>query len=254
MDNAGISDRRRWHAEHACLNAWPALFSVVHDGWVMRFANGLSRRANSANPLHAEARIAGATLQYFENLFSLHDLPMIIRVPSLLDAEVDRTLERFGFVAEGESHVLFAALDALAVKPDPAVSIVTDLEDGWLAALNRMQGRSDEQSATFDDIMTSIALPAGFAALTVGGEAVALACGVLDGDMMVCESVITDPRHRGAGYGRRLSGALLHWARLNEASCACLQVETANAGGRSLYRQLGFVTELSRYHYRRRPL
>ena len=253
MDSAGISDRRRWHAEHAGLNAWPALYSVVHDGWVMRFADGLSRRANSANPLHADARVTGATLQYFENLFQLHDLPMIIRVPSLLDPEVDRTLERFGFLAEGESHVLFAELAALAIKSDPAVSVITDLDDGWLAALNKMQARTDEQGATFDDIMASIALPAGFAALTVDGAIVALACGVIDGDMLVIESVITDPRHRGAGYGRRLSAALLHWARLNEATCACLQVEAGNRGGLSLYRELGFVTELSRYHYRRKP-
>jgi ribosomal protein S18 acetylase RimI-like enzyme len=244
---------RAWHAEHACLNAWPALYGVVHDGWVLRLADGFSRRANSANPLHAEARISGATLQYFENLFRVHDLPMIIRVPTLLDPEVDRTLERFGFVAEGESVVLFAELDALAARSDPAVSVVTALDERWLAALNRMQGRNLEQSAIFDDIMASIALPAGFATLTDGGEVVALACGVLDGDMLVCESIITDPRRRGAGFGRRLTGALMHWARLNEATCACLQVEAANAGGRALYKGIGFLTELSRYHYRRRP-
>jgi len=244
---------RAWHAEHACLNAWPALFNVLHDGWVVRFADGFSRRANSANPLSAQARLSGATLQYFENLFQLADLPMIIRVPSLLDPEIDRTLERFGFVADGECHVLFATLDVLEVRPDPAVSVVTEISDGWLAMLNRMQGRTVEQSQTFNDIMSGIALPAGFATLAENGEAVAAACGVLDGDMMVVESVITDPRRRGAGYAHRLSAALMHWARLNEATCACLQVETANIGGLSLYRRLGFTTELSRYHYRRRP-
>lgn len=244
---------RAWHAEHACLNAWPAPFSVLHDGWVVRFADGFSRRANSANPLSAEARLAGSTLQYFENLFQIADLPMIIRVPSLLDPEIDRTLARFGFDADGECHVLFAELGALEVKPDPAVRILTELDDGWLSMLNRMQGRNPDQSETFNDIMAGIALPAGFATLADGGEVVAAACGVLDGDMMVVESVVTDPKRRGAGYGRRLSAALMHWARLNEASCVCLQVEAANIGGLSLYRRLGFATELSRYHYRRKP-
>lgn len=243
---------RAWHAELACLNAWPALYSVFHDGWVVRFANGFSRRANSANPLHAAAELSGATLQYFENLFQLHDLPMIVRVPSLLDPSIDSTLERFGFVADGECHVLFAALGALDVKPDPAVRVITDLDDDWLATLNRMQGRTPDQSETFNDIMASIGLPAGFATLTDKGEVVAAACGVLDGDMMVVESVITDPRRRGTGFARRLSAALMHWARLNEATCVCLQVDAANIGGLSLYRRLGFTTELSRYHYRRR--
>src|ERR1700740_1647329 len=127
---------RAWHAEHACLSAWPGLFNVFHDGWVVRFADGFRRRDNSATPLHAESHITGATLQYFENLFRLHDLPLIIRVPSLLDPEVDRILERFGFIAAGESHVLFAEIDALAARRDPEARIVTELEDGWLAALN----------------------------------------------------------------------------------------------------------------------
>ena len=244
---------RAWHAEHACLNAWPALFNVVHDGWVVRFADGFSRRSNSANPLSAAARLNGATLQYFENLFRLHDLPMIIRVPSLLDPEVDQMLERFGFVAEGESHVLFAEIADLDPKRDAEASILTELDDRWLTALNTMQRRSMDQSETFNDITASIALPTGFASLTVKGETVALGCGVIDGDMLVCESIITDPRHRGAGYARRLTGALVHWARLNEATCVCLQVEAANVGGLSLYRKLGFATELSRYYYRRMP-
>jgi N-acetylglutamate synthase len=244
---------RAWHAEQACLNAWPALFNVVHDGWLVRFADGFSRRANSANPLSTHARLTGATLQYFENLFRLHDLPMIIRVPSLLDPEVDAMLDRFGFVAEGECHVLFAEIDALDATRDPDARIVTELDDGWLAALNAMQRRSADQSATFNDITASIALPAGYASLTANGETVALGCGVIDGDMLVCESIITDPRHRGAGHARRLMGALVHWARLNEATCVCLQVEAANVGGLSLYRKLGLATELSRYHYRRRP-
>jgi ribosomal protein S18 acetylase RimI-like enzyme len=244
---------RAWHAEHACLNAWPALLSVVHDGWAVRFAEGFSRRANSATPLHGGARVSGETLQYFENLFRLHDLPMIIRVPSLLDGEVDATLARYGFSAEGESRMLFGEIAALKAAPDPAVQISTDLDDAWLAAVSRLQARTPEQSQTFDDIVASIALPAGFASLTEDGEVVALASAVLDGDMMACELAVTDARHRGKGLGHRLMAALLHWASINEVTCACLPVDVTNTGGLSLVRGLGFATELSRSHYRRRP-
>ncbi len=129
------------------------------------------------------------------------------------------------------------------IVPDPA----------WRDGIHAMQGRSFEQTETYDDIIASIALPAGFATLTEKDEVVALAYGVIDGDMLCCESVVTAAAHRGKGYARRMMAALFHWARQNEAIAVCLQVEASNMGGLALYRSLGLATELHRYHYRRRP-
>jgi N-acetylglutamate synthase len=247
-----LSSKLSWQVEHACLNAWPALSQVLHDGWVVRFADGLTRRANSANPLHAGADMSGATVQFFENLFRTQDLPLIIRVPSLLPA-IDRSLEQMGFAAEGESRVLYGDIGAVRAEPDAAAEIRGDADDAWLDAVNAMQKRTPEQSAIYEAIIASIALPAGFAALRDAGQVVALAYGVIDRDVLVCESVVTDAGHRGKGFGRRLMSAMLHWARLNGAVGACLQVEAGNAAGAALYRGLGLSTELHRYHYRRLP-
>src|SRR5262245_18915071 len=64
-----------WRTEYACLNAWPSLSNVIHDGWMVRLADGLTRRANSVNPLHAGARITPENLRFFEALFDDRDLP-----------------------------------------------------------------------------------------------------------------------------------------------------------------------------------
>ena len=36
--------------ESRLLNAWPSFDYKVYDGWILRLANGYSKRANSASP------------------------------------------------------------------------------------------------------------------------------------------------------------------------------------------------------------
>jgi hypothetical protein len=40
-----------WRIEETCFNAFPPLRQVLLGDWLLRFANGMSRRANSVNPL-----------------------------------------------------------------------------------------------------------------------------------------------------------------------------------------------------------
>ena len=242
-----------WKAEQACLNAWPALHNVVYDDWIIRFSEGLTRRANSVNPLRSTARADGASIQLFENLFRAQELPLIFRIPTLLDASVDRGLDRLGFTAEGESCVIYADIASVDAKADPAVEVNSRVDEDWLHAMNLMQKRTEEQSEIFDHIVLSIAVPAGYATLRDGDEVVAQAYGVIHDDLLCCESVITNENYRGQGAGTRLMSALFAWAGAQGASGVCLQVEAANKAGRALYDGLGMKTELSRYHYRRQP-
>jgi len=55
------------------LTTWPALQQRLYDGWVVRFARGHTRRANSVNPLYP----------------SYHDLVLPF---SVMDNSVSRTL------------------------------------------------------------------------------------------------------------------------------------------------------------------
>jgi ribosomal protein S18 acetylase RimI-like enzyme len=96
----------------------------------------------------------------------------------------------------------------------------------------------------------TIIIPKAFASVEVEGRIVAKAYGAIHDDMLVLESVATDPAYRQRGYSRKVVSALLTWAKAEGAVAACLQVQADNVPALGLYNRLGFTRELYRYHYR----
>jgi GNAT superfamily N-acetyltransferase len=239
-----------WRIEETCLNAWPALREVLLDGWVLRFSEGLTRRSNSANPLRPVSHTDLATC---EVLYRRLGLPTIFRVLSLIDPGVDERLAEAGYTGEGESCVLYAAIDDIAAAQDPDVKLLDQPTPEWFDAMAALQNQSSEQAATYRRIVGQLAIPAAFAALSDEGGTAALAYGALHNGCLCYESVITDRRRRRQGWGRRIVNALTAWARDEGAVGACLEVEAHNVPARALYDAIGLKRELYRYHYRREP-
>ncbi len=241
-----------WHIEETCFNAFPALQQVIHGGWLLRFSEGLSRRANSVNPLRPECGDAAAVIAAADKLYHAQGLPTIFRVPSIADPALDDALAARGYTAEGESCVLYGGMDAVDASTDTAVQVLPRPGAEWLAAMAALQGHSPAQSDIYRRIVAGIAIPARFALLAVDGMPAALAYGALHNGLLCYESVVTDPRHRRQGLARRVIASLAAWAGDGGASGICLQVEAGNASARALYAGFG-LTELYRYHYRRAP-
>ncbi|WBU29019.1 GNAT family N-acetyltransferase [Rhodopseudomonas palustris] len=243
-----------WQVEQACLNAWPSLRSALIGDWLLRFGDGVSRRINSANPLHSGITTIAPQLDVFDRLYRAHRLPLIVRVPSLLAGatQIHRELDQRGFGCEGEACTLYRDLapESFAAAPSD-VTIAPRADAEWLAAIARLQAQSPSHASVYARVVDAIALPTGFLALRQDGRIVATAYGMLHGHLLVIESVVVDEALRGQGLGRRLMQALFAWGISNGAKAVCLQVVADNKAGRALYASLGFDHELYRYHYRR---
>ena len=242
-----------FRVEQVCLNALPALRQVIYDGWLLRFAGGHTRRANSVNPLYPGTAPLARKVAACEALYRAQGQPAIFRLPGILEPGLDPLLVSLGYRREDETCVRYMDLAGASPLGDPAVEITAAPSADWLqgqARLNRLNEQSQRLSAR---VQAAIAVPAGYAVLRVDGRPAALAYGALHDGIVCLNAVVTDPAQRRQGLSRRVVGALLVWAKQRGAEGACLQVLAENQPALALYGQIGFERELYRYHYRRQP-
>jgi GNAT superfamily N-acetyltransferase len=247
-----------WPAEEAAINGFPPLRQVVLGDWLLRFSLGVRRTANSVTPLREPTGDLDEVVGIAEALYGTEAQPTIFRIPSFIDPAIDRGLAARGYTEEGESCIIEGPLDPIVAAATPyggtdGVTLSPRPTPEWFAAMARLQGQAPEFHTGYRQIVGSVVLPASFAELTVDGEAVALAYGIIHRGLLCFESVVTDAAHRRKGHSRRVLAALAVWARQRGSKMATLQVEASNTPGRTLYYSIGMTTELHRYHYRRAP-
>jgi GNAT superfamily N-acetyltransferase len=242
-----------WRVERVCFNAFPSLKQVILDGWLLRFSKGVSRRGNSANPLSLDCARLDALIEPIETLYRRQQQPAIFRVPSFLAAALDPPLDRRGYTSEGETCVLYGAMDGITAAFDPSVELLPEPTLEWLAAMAELQGHGDVQRQVYRRIVEAIAVTAAFAGLRIDGRLAALAYGAMSDGLLVYESVITDAARRREGLAWRVIASLAAWGREEGARDICLQVEASNMPARALYARFGLTTELYRYRYWREP-
>ena len=237
--------------EERAFNAWPALETRVANGWLLRFADGYTKRANSVNAWRPEVPLANIVVHATE-LYTGRNLPLIVRLTPLAGAGADAALAARGFSRADETIVMTAPLDDISVAADSAVIIVARPTPEWLSGFAGANGIPPARRTTHDRMVATIAAPVAFAQLEDAGTPVAWGIAVVERGFVGLFDIVTAPSARRQGAARRLVGHLLHWAGTEGAASAYLQVVATNFSAIALYRNLGFA-DAYRYHYRIAP-
>lgn len=240
-----------WRVENACWAAWPSAEDTIIDGWLCRAAGGETRRTNSVNATPT----AGAVQDVVEPASAFYrerSLPLLVRALSTMP-EVGQALAAMGFQPEGETCTLQAKIGHTHSRRYNDLESRSNPSPAWIADKLRLSPMNAQQEAAYRTMLARLSLPTRFVRLCDAGKGVSLAYGALVDGLLVIESVVTDPDHRGKGLAGEVVGALMDWAREQGASLSCLQVEASNAPAIRTYRKLGYETELYRYQYWRAP-
>ena len=237
--------------EEACLNAWPALKEIFYDGWLIRLAEGQTRRTNSVNVIGAGRYALDDKIAHCERIYRDHGQPLYFRIRSTDDPALERALATRDFQAEGETRTLYRNFAKTPPPaPDPRAEITKRPDAEWLAAHARFAGHAEDRMR--NRLLDLVALPIAFAAVRdTRGRIVSVGYGAVHDRLVSLQWVATDPALRRQGLSQATLSGLLHWAQASAgARGACLQVVADNMAAVRLYERLGFDRELYRYHYR----
>src|SRR5512139_3235090 len=92
--------------EELSMNAWPALKTHLYDGWVLRFANGYSKRANSVHPIYPSTLPVEEKIAFCESLYGREGLPSVFKLtPASRPDSLNRELEKRGYEKRDETSV-----------------------------------------------------------------------------------------------------------------------------------------------------
>lgn len=235
--------------EERAFNAWPSHQTVFHRGWVFRLSGGYTKRANSVNALVPGAPFDGVR-EAATTLYARHGLPAVFRISPLAPPEADRELAEAGFAHFDPSLVLHRPLSPGGIGPADACTLVSaSPSDAWLDGFAAANGVAPHHRRLHRSMLESIAHPTAYALLHDQGHAVGFGLAVLERGSVGLYDLAVAASHRGAGRGRALVHALLHWAAESGATSAYLQVRAQNEAALRLYESMGFKTAYG-YHYR----
>jgi GNAT superfamily N-acetyltransferase len=240
--------------EEAGLAGLPALRTDVVDGWMLRFADGYSRRANSVQTLYPSTGELSAGIDGCERAYARQGLPCLFKVSPASPHGLDDLLDERGYARDGETVVCTRALDGLA-DTGSAPGDGPELHDGadgeWLAAWALLT-ESHEATGLFGRLLAAVPGPAAYALVRDGDATVGCARATMSGEVVGLNDLIVCPAHRRRGHASALTTARLAWAARLGARVAFLQVLAGNDDARRLQERLGF-SEAYRYWYRVQP-
>jgi len=232
--------------EPHAVASWPARESVLQDGWLLRFSNGYSGRANSVATHVYSGDDLEVSLASAETAYEVRGRDCRFQItPATTPLDLAQRLHDRGYHPEPWSVLMIAeaasVVERLRTVPPSEIKIECDpSRSSEFVRLLREGSRSEEDGDERLAVLDRIKEPKVCLVLKSGGVAVASGACVSTGDWAGIYVMRTAVAHRRQGYGLRVLRDAAHWALGQGTSQLYLQVEEENLAARKLYARAGF--------------
>ncbi|AYY15636.1 GNAT family N-acetyltransferase [Actinobacteria bacterium YIM 96077] len=242
--------------ESAATRGWRALESEHLGGWLLRAADGFTRRANSCLVLDHPERPLDQAIAEVEDWYRQRNLSPAFQLCGQLGSELTPLLDARGWSRSEDVLVLTASNDDVRAGTRhelPAAQIAERPDEAWLRAYHYHGTPLPSHGL---EVLTNADTVA-FASVLEHDDTVAIARGVVteapSGRRWLGVSAVeVKPHARRRGLGSHVVAELAEWAAGHDVHDAYLQVVEDNTAAQAAYRKLGFGDHHT-YHYRQAP-
>lgn len=127
--------------EELSMNAIPSMETAEYDGWILRFSHGVTRRANSVNPLYSSTIDIDEKIKFCEELYVQHKLPVYFKLTRVANPpDLDQILEHKGYRLDTQNSVQMLSLREFKSSCWGSVRLSEKSEDDWLLRFMRFNG------------------------------------------------------------------------------------------------------------------
>lgn len=226
--------------ERLAVAAWVAHQHRAVGGWLWRFSNGGSKRANSVATLGAPEPDAERALDLVEELYARAGAPSQVYVADVsVPADLAGRLIRRGYALIEETTTMALRFGRAAGDHPPGFTSAAAPDRGWLETYESVLTPSRKEQAR--RILARSPAGSRFCSIVRDGATLATALVVADGGAAIVECVAVSAAARRGGMGRALMTGVHAEAQALGAGIAGLQVMSDNAPAIGLYAGLGYV-------------
>ena len=123
------------------------------------------------------------------------------------------------------------------------------LDTQWQDEISRLEEYRGQERQTFIELLKKLPPSSvGMTLLNKQGDVVGAAYGSYSNGLGSLFALVVDPKYRGHGFGKILSGQVFAWLIAHGAQTLALQVVGNNGPAVGLYQGFGFK-EMYKYHY-----
>jgi len=236
--------------EEISLNAWPALQTIHYDGWIIRFAEGVTKRSNSVNPIYNSSLEIESKIDFCEKLYYSRSLPACFKITEIVKpSDLDEILDARGYTHDFDVSVQMMNIEKLNDVVDENVEISETMDVKWLDGYVRMNERDLADKPVLKKIIEQIILPKGLLTFKINGQVIGCGLGVIEDKYIGLFDIVIDKEYRNQGFGKTMVENILKWGRGMGAEIGYLQVLKNNGSAIRLYEKVGFKEEY-KYWYR----